>query len=116
MIASIVIIALVVYFIHACFWPTMIFGGIAGWLEARLPEKLTQPLFNCPICMTPWWGAGIYLLLNRLQIAAFADARIQTIVVVLFAAAGLNTILLQVNRIANTINDWYEDQAEPSDN
>lgn len=112
MITQIIIISLSVYFIHACFWPNMIFGRIAAWLEARIPDKLTQPLFNCPICMTPWWGAGLYWIAVYTNIPYFTTWHWPTVIAVLFSAAGLNTILLQVNRIANTVNDWYEDHSE----
>lgn len=113
MIENAFIIAMVVYFIHATFWPTQIFGGIALWLEDRMPEKLTMPLFNCPICMTPWWGTLIYLIGGLWDNGHFKDQQLETIILTVFCAAGINTILLQFNRIADVMKDSYEDFNEP---
>lgn len=112
MMEQVLLIAFAVYFIHATFWPEQIFGKLAEWLESWMPEKLTMPLFNCPICMTPWWGTLIYWVCHWLDIALFADVRWPVIILTVFAGAGLNTILLQVNRIANVMNEWYEDQGK----
>ncbi|RCH55418.1 hypothetical protein DJ568_05865 [Mucilaginibacter hurinus] len=54
------IIALIVLFIHACTWKGMIFDGIKKIVEPK--GHLYKPLYGCPICMTPYYGAVIYLL------------------------------------------------------
>jgi hypothetical protein len=28
----------------------------------QLLEKISQPLFRCPVCMVPGWGSGVYWL------------------------------------------------------
>ncbi|GAA4320884.1 hypothetical protein GCM10023149_20390 [Mucilaginibacter gynuensis] len=54
------IIALIVLFIHACSWKGMIFDGIKKIIEPK--GMLYKPIYGCPICMTPYYGAIIYLL------------------------------------------------------
>jgi hypothetical protein len=115
MIEQVLIVSFIVYFIHASFWPDQIFGRVAYWLEERLPEKLTMPLFNCPICMTPWWGTLGILIAHHSGVSLFPDVHWLTIMIIVFSAAGLNTVLLQLNRIANVLHDQYEDKKEPDE-
>lgn len=61
MLYSAFVIAFVVWFIHACTWEGMIFSGIAQRLWT-LPTWLKKPLYDCPICMAPWWGMLILIL------------------------------------------------------
>ena len=42
--------------------------GITGWLKKHLPEKLWKPVFDCPFCMTPWYGTLIYILFFHIGI------------------------------------------------
>lgn len=57
---TVLIIALIVQAI----WYTMqdgeIFGKLGNWLHANLPKKLHSPVFDCPVCMTPWYGTILY--------------------------------------------------------
>ncbi len=107
------IIAFCVYFIHACFWPNMIFAKFSETLDGRAPLWLTNPLYGCPICMTPWMGTYLYFMFHLMGTPEFADISLCTIFPVIACAAGINTILLLVNRIADVLKNWYEDQAEP---
>ena len=47
-------------------WYTMqegeIFGFVSKYGEKYIPEYLQQPLYACNVCMTPWWGSGLYWL------------------------------------------------------
>lgn len=61
MVVNALIIAMIVLFIHSTTWEGMIFEGIKKLIK---PEgKLYKPIYGCPICMTPWWGTLIYLIL-----------------------------------------------------
>lgn len=52
------IISLIVLFWCSCCWEGMIFEGIKKIIN---PEwKIAKPIYQCPICATPWWGSLIY--------------------------------------------------------
>jgi hypothetical protein len=55
------ILSLIVFFLHVCTWEGHIFHGIHQ-LTSSWPDKLKKPVYDCPICMTPYW-ASIFLLL-----------------------------------------------------
>ena len=52
------IIAMTTMFIHACTWEGMIFSIINDKLW-NLTPKIRKPLFDCPVCMVPYWGSLI---------------------------------------------------------
>lgn len=54
------IIALIILFLHATTWDGHIFEGIRKYISED--SKISKPIYNCPICMTPWWGTVIYWL------------------------------------------------------
>lgn len=60
------VIAFIVLAVHAVFLPGMIFGKISGtislWAATKngFYEKIRKPLFECPVCQTPWWGTIAY--------------------------------------------------------
>ncbi len=54
------IIALIIFFLHATTWDGHIFEGIRKLIDEN--SKISKPIYNCPICMTPWWGTVIYWL------------------------------------------------------
>lgn len=57
------ILALCVYFIHACTWEGMIFYPVSSKLW-NLTPWLKKPLFACPICMSPWYGSFLIWLFS----------------------------------------------------
>lgn len=63
MIAPILIIALLVLSI----WYTMqegeIFESLGLWFHRNTPEKIHPPLFECNVCMCPWYGSVLYVLI-----------------------------------------------------
>ena len=61
MLEAALIIAFIVYFLKATTWKGMIFYELAEKLE-HWPEFIRKPLYECPVCMTPWWGIVIYFL------------------------------------------------------
>lgn len=63
MLVEIVIIALIVFAIHFTLQQGEIFGKFGDALYDNLPEKMHDPVFNCPVCMTPWHGTLIYWLI-----------------------------------------------------
>lgn len=63
MIGQAFIIALLVLSIWYTMQPDEIFVKLGDWLEDRLPEKIHQPVFDCSICMCPWYGSLLYWLI-----------------------------------------------------
>ncbi len=90
------IIALAIYGYYACFWEKAIFGGVAAWLKERLPEYLCKPLFECPICLVPWYGVPLYVFLWGWQIE---------MIPVIFAAMGFNAIVVTIENKLQDIAD-----------
>jgi hypothetical protein len=54
-------IALIVLAGHSFTWDKHIFSGIRNIIDEK--SAISKPLYNCPICMTPWWGTIIYWLI-----------------------------------------------------
>jgi hypothetical protein len=57
------IIALIVLSV----WYTMqegeIFGRLGLWFEKHLPLVMIAPAFQCNVCMCPWYGSVLYIML-----------------------------------------------------
>lgn len=62
MIHQITIIALLVLSIHYTMQPDEIFGKLGDWLEDHLPDAIHPAVFDCPVCMSPWYGSILYWL------------------------------------------------------
>ena len=112
MITSAFIIAFIVYFIKATTWKGMIFHGVIEKLN-WLPKKLRKPLFECPICMTPWWGVAIYLIGYYAGLEEFNELSFRRLIFTVFAAAGINTLFLILNKIYDTLATHEEKEQKP---
>lgn len=62
MLAKIFITSFIVMAIYASMAEGMIFGKIRIWLSS-LNDFYKKPLYDCPICMTFWYGSAIYWLI-----------------------------------------------------
>jgi hypothetical protein len=94
-----ILLSLAVYFIKATTWSGMIWEKPNKWLQAKLPEKIYKPFIGCPVCMTPWWGLLIYYILHFTHVSGFGDIRAQVLILTLFVAAGISTIILMLNKV-----------------
>lgn len=67
MIGQATIIALLVLSV----WYTMkegeIFSSLGDWLEKTLPEKIHPAVFACNVCMTPWYGSILYVIIYEVS-------------------------------------------------
>lgn len=83
-----IIIALLVLAI----WYTMqegeIFYGLALWFERNAPAVIHPALFECNVCMTPWYGSVIYVILWGVNLQW---------PVVVIAAMGINAAINKLN-------------------
>lgn len=106
MIEIIIIISFIVLFIHVTLWPGMIFASIGEKLKV-LPEFIRKPLYDCPICMTPYYGSLILWMGNVSKVCRVHNP-VQWIFI-LFAAAGVNTVLIYIvdagKAITKALND-----------
>jgi len=57
---SIIVNELLILGIWTLLRPGMLLGPIGDWLELRLPEMVTKPLFVCVPCMSSVWGLLFY--------------------------------------------------------
>lgn len=55
-----VVISLIVLFIHATTWDGHIFSFVRNWIDEK--KKVSKPVYNCPICMCPWYGTLLYVI------------------------------------------------------
>lgn len=67
------------------FWDEMIFGKVGSWLDERLPEYISKPLYGCFICACFWWGSAIYWI--------FLGSDVKEWFIVVVAAMGVNAAL-----------------------
>jgi hypothetical protein len=87
------LISFTVLFIHATTWEGQIWEDVGNWLDRKLPEWLSKPLYGCPICMSFWYG-GIILFLLGWQFNV-------TFVLTVFAAGGISVINVIICK-------WYQ--------
>jgi hypothetical protein len=85
MIESILIISFIVFAVWYTMQPGEIFGRLGDWLERKLPIKLHPPVFECPVCMVPYYGSAVYWLVWGVSW--------QHWIVCVIAAMGLNVVL-----------------------
>lgn len=64
MIEKIIIISLIVTGIWYTLQEGEIFGRIGNWLHTRLPSWALNPVVECVVCMAPWYGAVICLIMG----------------------------------------------------
>lgn len=110
-----VILSLIVYFIHVCFyWEGMVFEKAGTAFSEGAPEWLSKPfLFACPICSTPWWGFVFYKVMHKHGVAGFNDWRTTTIIATLFTAAGIAVLLVIASKffsVLKLLEDKYEQE------
>jgi hypothetical protein len=61
MISQSLIIALIVLAIHYTMQEGEIFSALGRFFERNLPHKIHPALFECNVCMTPWYGSVTYI-------------------------------------------------------
>lgn len=95
MIEKILIISFIVMAIWASMLEGEIFGKIRKLGNKDNPKFFEKPLYDCPVCMTPYYGSIAYWLIYGLWLHA---ASWQEWIVVVLAAMGLNAILVNLFR------------------
>jgi hypothetical protein len=95
MIEYIIIISLIVQSIWYSMQEGEIFGGLGEWLRRHLPGRLHSPVFDCPVCMTPWYGLGL-LVIWFFIVGAGPEVKLWPFV--LIAAMGVNVVISKLER------------------
>lgn len=57
------IIALLVLSIWYTYQEGEIFHGLAMFMEKYMPAAIHPALFECNVCMTPWYGSVLYVVI-----------------------------------------------------
>jgi len=94
MIELAVLIAFAVLFLNATTWEGQIFEDVANWLDTKLPEWISKPLYGCPICSSFWYGFAAMITLTAIGKSEYNW--FQTILIV-FCAAGINAFIVNLN-------------------
>lgn len=59
--------SLIIALLVLSIWYTMqegeIFGRGSSWIAGILPAKVHPAVFECNVCMTPWYGSVLYWLM-----------------------------------------------------
>lgn len=87
MIEKIFIISFIVMLIWHAYGEDEIFEWLANWFASWVPEKLHKPVFACSVCMAPWYGTIIYLILWGPD---------WLLIPTVLASAGLNAIIVRL--------------------
>lgn len=74
--------------IWATMWEDAIFDFVRTWGDKHLPEKPRKPIYDCPVCMTPWYGSLFYILVY--------NGGLKEWLIVVIAAMGLNAVLIKL--------------------
>jgi hypothetical protein len=98
------IIAFIVYFIKATTWKGMIFYRPKEKLKG-LPSFIRKPVYECPICMTPWWGVVVYLAGYFSGLEEFGQLSFARVFFTVLVSSGINTVILLINKIYDQMGE-----------
>lgn len=97
------IIALFCLFLNATTWNGQIFNFVRKYIP---PEKsISKPIYNCPICMAPWWGTIIFLV--------FFPSNISTWFLTIMCAGGFGVIsvmIIMIKEAAFEASNYFENK------
>lgn len=99
MIENALIVSFAVLAIWQSFRPGHIFSGFADAVKLLAPP-LSKPYFDCLVCMVPWYGGPITVLIGKMPPLEF--------IVVILAAMGINTVVGYLIELQQTFNIYIE--------
>lgn len=88
MIEGFFVIAFIVKAVEACMWDDNIFGFVRV-LCRRFPKWLQKPLYDCGICMTPYYGSVAYYFIYQHEL--------KTWVITIIGAMGVNAVFFLIS-------------------
>lgn len=105
MFSNALFIAYAVFFLNVIFnWQGQIFDKLGEWLDERLPEYISKPLYGCPICMSIWWGVAFQYVMYLNGVEGYGNAFVP-IFLTAMCAGGINVINVVIGK-------WYEKMTE----
>jgi len=63
--------------------------------KANFLDKLSQPLFRCPVCMAPWYGTALYWVIPWPRLWLPAHDWVHWLIVII-CTLGLNSIVVRL--------------------
>lgn len=84
--------ATIIAFLVLAIWYTFQEGEIFGFVQRWSHWKAAPALFDCNVCMTPWWGSALYWLIPWDKIK-MSEADIYAWPIVVVVAMGINAAL-----------------------
>jgi hypothetical protein len=84
--------SLIIALLVLAIWYTMQEGEIFGFMQRFSRWKVAPALFECNVCMSPWYGSAIYWLFPW-QKVGFGEARLIEWPIVVIVAMGINAAL-----------------------
>lgn len=116
MISIITITALIVLFFHVCTWKGMVFSFVSEFFK-DFPDYIKKPLYDCPICMAPWWGPSIVAC--GIAGDVWMVSNVWQLLMVVAGAAGVNTLLIYIinqgKALAKAFGKDYECNCSPKE-
>lgn len=93
--------ALILALLVLSIWYTMqegeLFGKLGSWLEDHLPYKIHPAVFECNVCMSPWYGSILYWVIPWEEIHIIS-ASLKAWPIVVICAMGLNIVLNKLSK------------------
>lgn len=106
--------ALIIALLVLSVWYTLqegeIFGKLGEFFSKHTPSFMHQPLYECNVCATPWYGSALYWLFPWQQLG-FGEARLIEWPIVVLVAMGINAALnkLSPDKEAPNLTDKVEE-------
>lgn len=96
------IIALLVLAVWYVMQDGEIFAKLGDFFYKHTPKKIHPALFECPICMTAWYGSALYILIYGVNIQW---------PIVVICAMGINVVVnkLSPDKEAPNLTDKVEE-------
>lgn len=88
--------ALIIFAFVLCIWYTMqegeIFSIVGDLFSRRVPAKIHPAVFECNVCMTPWYGSALYWLVPW-HLLALPEAELVRWPIVVFSAMAMQIVI-----------------------
>lgn len=98
MITTALSISLIVLFVHATSWDGMINDWIKNYIDPN--SKLSNPVYDCPICMTPYYGFILIIIMHIFGVTMYSFIEY---FLILGIASGFSTIWAIISKIEENL-------------
>ena len=99
--------SLIIALLVLAIWYTMqegeIFAGLGRFFEKHLPAKIQPPLWECNVCMTPYYGSLLYIVIYGVN---------WQLPIVVICAMGINAAINKLSPDKESASDARLDEIE----